>query len=135
MSWLWKSRFVLFGWKLWIFHFYHFLLLSLYISAQIFAPHRVINLYSRSGRLGRWAMAKLNINESQFLSPHTNPQERFHRLCNYFQHWGSLSLEQLIRAFNYLFIFFVNELSLRDSGNGAFVLKEYVNWVYVVMIG
>ena len=71
----------------------------------------------------RWAMAKLNICESQFLSPHTNPQERFHRLCNYFHHWGSLSLEQLIRAFNYLFIFFVNELSLRDSGNGAFVLK------------
>lgn len=68
-------------------------------------------------------MAKLNICESQFLSPHTNPQERFHRLCNYFHHWGSLSLEQLIRAFNYLFIFFVNELSLRDSGNGAFVLK------------
>ena len=94
-----------------------------YISAQIFTPHREIQLYSRSGRLGRWAMAKLNINEAQFLSPHTNPQERFHRLCNYFQHWGSLSLEQLIRAFNYLFIFFVNELSLRDSGNGAFVLK------------
>ena len=27
------------------------------------------------------------------------------------------------RAFNYLFVFFINELSLRDTGNGAFVLK------------
>ena len=32
-------------------------------------------------------------------------------------------MEQMVRAFNFLFTFFINELSLRDSGNGAFVLK------------
>ncbi len=94
-----------------------------YVWPKDFVLYYRQRLLPRSGRLGRWAMAKLNICENNFLSPHANPQERFFKLVNGFRHWETLSLEQMIRAFNYLFGFFINELSLRDSGNGAFVLK------------
>ena len=47
--------------------------------------------------LFRWALAKLNICESSFLSPHANPQDRFFKLVNGFRHWETLSLEQIIR--------------------------------------
>ena len=45
----------------------------------------------------RWALAKLNICENSFLSPHANPQDRFFKLVNGFRHWETLSLEQIIR--------------------------------------
>ena len=47
--------------------------------------------------LFRWALAKLNICENSFLSPHANPQDRFFKLVNGFRHWETLSLEQIIR--------------------------------------
>ena len=84
-----------------------------YVWPKDFVLYYRQRLLPRSGRLGRWAMAKLNICENSFLSPHANPQERFFKLVNGFRHWENLSLEQLIRAFNYLFVFFINELSLR----------------------
>ena len=95
-----------------------------YVWPKDFVLYYRQRLLPRSGRLGRWALAKLNICENSFLSPHANPQERFFKLVNGFRHWETLSLEQIIRAFNYLFVFFINELSMRDTGNGAFVLKS-----------
>lgn len=82
-------------------------------------------LLPRSGRLGRWAMAKMNIKEQQYFSPHTNPQERFHMLCRNFSGWETLSIDQLVRCFYLLFVFFVSEAT---SGNGsstsAYVIKS-----------
>ena len=82
-------------------------------------------LLPRSGRLGRWAMAKMNIKEQQYFSPHTNPQERFHMLCRNFSGWETLTVDQLVRCFHLLFVFFVSETT---SGNGsstsAYVIKS-----------
>ena len=82
-------------------------------------------LLPRSGRLGRWAMSKMNIKEQQYFSPHTNPQERFHMLCRNFSGWETMTVDQLVRCFYLLFVFFVSETT---SGNGsstsAYVIKS-----------
>lgn len=52
-------------------------------------------LLPRSGRLGQWAMAKMKIVDDQFLSPHTNPQESFHTMCQHFAGWANLSIDQV----------------------------------------
>jgi hypothetical protein len=61
-------------------------------------------------------MSKMNINEIHFLSPHTNPQETFHRTCRHFVGWDSLTLSQLVRACDLLFLFYVTECKRGDSG-------------------
>ena len=68
-----------------------------YVWPKDFVLYYRQRLLPRSGRLGRWALAKLNICENSFLSPHANPQERFFKLVNGFRHWETLSLEQMIR--------------------------------------
>ena len=68
-----------------------------YVWPKDFVLYYRQNLLPRSGRLGRWALAKLNICENSFFSPHANPQERFFKLVNDFRHWETLSLEQIIR--------------------------------------
>ena len=92
-------------------------------------------LLPRSGRLGRWAMAKMNIKEQQYFSPHTNPQERFHMLCRNFSGWETLSVDQLVRCFYLLFVFFVSETT---SGNGsstsAYVIKSTFRPYFLQML-
>ena len=48
-----------------------------YVWPKDFVLYYRQRLLPRSGRLGRWAMSKLNIHESNFLSPHANPQVRY----------------------------------------------------------
>ena len=92
-------------------------------------------LLPRSGRLGRWAMAKMNIKEQQYFSPHTNPQERFHMLCRNFSGWETLTVDQLVRCFHLLFVFFVSETT---SGNGsstsAYVIKSTFRPFFLQML-
>ena len=66
-------------------------------------------LLPRSGRLGKWAMLKMKIRDELFLCPHTNPQMEFHSLCHNFSGWDSFNMEQLVRAFYFLFLFYVSE--------------------------
>ena len=66
-------------------------------------------LLPRSGRLGQWAMAKMRIKDDNFLSPYTNPQMAFHAICQNFKGWERLSLDQIVRAFYFLFLFFISE--------------------------
>ena len=80
-------------------------------------------LLPRSGRLGKWAMAKMNIREPQYFSPHTNPQERFHMLCRNFSGWETLTVDQVVRGFHLLFLFFIAE-TRTSSSSSAFVLKS-----------
>ena len=80
-------------------------------------------LLPRSGRLGKWAMAKMNIKEPQYFSPHTNPQERFHMLCRNFSGWETMTVDQIVRAFHLLFVFFIVETKT-SSSSSAFVLKS-----------
>ncbi len=80
-------------------------------------------LLPRSGRLGRWAMLKMNIRDELFLCPHANPQDEFHALCGRFAGWEQLSVSQLTRAFYFLFLFYVTEASI-DGGSGGLKLKR-----------
>ena len=66
-------------------------------------------LLPRSGRLGQWAMAKMRIKDDNFLSPYTNPQMAFHAICQNFKGWEKLTLDQIVRAFYFLFLFFISE--------------------------
>ena len=79
-----------------------------YVWPKDFVLYYRQRLLPRSGRLGRWALAKLNICENSFLSPHANPQERFFKLVNGFRHWETLSLEQMIR---HTFIYYQSIIS------------------------
>ena len=92
-------------------------------------------LLPRSGRLGRWAMAKMNIKEQQYFSPHTNPQERFHMLCRNFSGWETLSVDQLVRCFYLLFVFFVSETtSGNSSSTSAYVIKSTFRPFFLQML-
>ncbi len=82
-------------------------------------------LLPRSGRLGKWAMLKLKIRDELFFCPHTNPQERFHLNCQYFYGWDTLNLDQLLRAFYFLFLYYISEsFEGRLHSDSVFKVKE-----------
>lgn len=84
-------------------------------------------LLPRSGRLGQWALTKMRITDEDFLTPYTNPQESFHTLCNHFSNWNRLTIDQIVRAFYFLFLYFVSETGDGQQDNGIFQVKRMYN--------
>lgn len=80
-------------------------------------------LLPRSGRLGQWAMAKMRIRDDNFLSPYTNPQMAFHAICQNFKGWDGLALDQVVRAFYFLFLFFISESCDASYSDGECLSK------------
>ena len=81
-------------------------------------------LLPRSGRLGQWAMAKMRIRDDNFLSPYTNPQMAFHAICQNFKGWDGLALDQIVRAFYFLFLFFISESCDASYSDGEYESEQ-----------
>jgi hypothetical protein len=80
-------------------------------------------LLPRSGRLGKWAMAKMHIADPKLLSIHHSPESAFLDQCGDFVGWDALSLGQTVRAFYYLFLYFVSEMTQAKADMGQYVIR------------
>jgi len=58
----------------------------------------------------------VNIHELHYQNPNLNPQESFYQTCRHFLGWESLTLSQMVHAFNILFLYFAEEC---NKGKGT----------------